>query len=187
MAEAMTELRVRVGNRVLRGEIAASFEDAKDVAGLVLHLGKDKQSPVVTLTDVDQEERERMLGDLLFQGTTTRRISIGNRVEVLFKTLDGTKTLELDSTIPEIKQPEDALRKWDIDYEMIRTLGAGIESYDGKSIGETRAEREKYVLGLNWSIILYLGGQWNKLMADIAALLQPDIAGDILPKFSTRR
>lgn len=181
MAEAKVPVRVQIGDRILKGEVNASLEKAPYTSAL-FNIGEDGQTEEIVLADLESEERERQLADLLFQGKTTKMVKIGNKVAVVFETFDGKSMLEIDSTQGEIKPPEDALRKWDLDYEMIRTLGKGIQKFDGQPIGVTRAEREAFVLKLPWTVVLYLGGQWNKFMAELAVLMDPDIAGDLVRK-----
>lgn len=180
--EKTTELRLQIGNRVWRGAVDASFEDAPKIPGLILQVAADKQTDVVKLDDVQMEERDRMLQDLVFQGKASKKVMIGNAVEVLLETFDGKTMLDIDSTAPGVVVPEDALRKWDLDYEMIRTLAQGIAQFDGKPIGDTRKEREEFILRLPWTMVLYLGGCWNRFMAELAILMEPDIVGDLIRK-----
>lgn len=181
MAEPKIPARVQIGDRILKAEVNASLEKAP-YTSMVLNIGEDGQTEEIKLVDVQAEERERQLSDLLFQGKTTKTITIGNKTAVVLETFDGKSMLELDSTSGEIRPPDDALRKWDLDYEMVRTIAKGIKTFDGQSIGNTRAEREAFVLKLPWTVILYLGGQWNRFMAELAVLMEPDIVGDLIRK-----
>lgn len=180
--EKLIPARLQIGDRILKGEVKASFANAP-VSGMVLHVGEEAQTEPIELSDLSLEEKEAQLADFVFQGKMEKVAKIGNKIKVVFETFDGEAMLnDVDTQAPGIVPPETALRKWDLDYEMIRTLARGIKSFDGKAIGETREAREKYILKLPWSIVLYLGGEWNKFMAEINALLQSDAVGDLLRK-----
>lgn len=180
----MVEMRVQIGNRILRGLVESPLEDEKvPLKELLFHIGEKDKTEAIPLEDINPELREKMLQDLLFQGKVTKTITIGNKTVVVLETLTGNDVLSVvDSSSKETNPPERALRKWDTDCEMIRTLARGIQSFDGKSIGNTREEKERFILGLAWPVTLYLVGCWNRFLVEIGEILEPDVVGDLIRK-----
>ena len=182
MAEQMVPARLQIGNRIFDlGEVAASFEEApfERFEGLI-EGGKKCEFPEVG--DVVVKEREKALEDLVFQGKATKTVKLGNKIPVVMETLTGEEQLALDSTTEEVPPPAFAIKKWDLDYEMIRTLAAVIKSLDGQPLGDDRVSREAAILKLPFQMILFLGGEYNRWVAELTMLMHSDTVGDLLRK-----
>lgn len=201
MSEPMVRVRFQIegDDRVFEGKMKASFRQApfKGLKGIILGPELSEQDIVdgkvrqefetedILTTEISEEARLQMIEEYFNRGFATRRIYLANRYPVDLKTLTAEEQTAISIISQATKIPKDHTRMlpdWEEKVRLTATLAFGIELYRDAPIGNTREEKEAWVLAQSTPLVTVLTEHWNRFNADVARMLRSDIIGDWIKK-----